>query len=262
MRVSIRSIVPVAVLLGMGATMLWAGDPPYAGTWKLNPAKSDFGETTVTYEEMGGGELKFTGDGQSYTFKADGKDYPTPWGNSSAWKAIDANSWEYTSKTNDKVVSTATLKLAADGKTLTVDAKNLKATGETSNDTAIYERLSGKSGLAGKWKTKNLKIGSPGTLTITPSGADGLTLTFVEEKGTCSAKFDGKEHPATGPIWPSGWTCAIAKNGPTAFDVTWKKDGKVMYKDTFTPSADGKTLTDLSGAPATTEKVKAVYDRQ
>lgn len=89
-----------------------------------------------------------------------------------------------------------------------------------------------------------------------------MTLTFVEEKGTCTAKFDGKDYPATGPIWPSGWTCVIAKNGASAIDVTWKKDGKVMYKDTFTPSADGKTLTDLGGAPATTEKIKAVYDRQ
>ncbi len=262
MRISIRSLALVLVLAGLNAPALLAGDPPYVGSWKLNPAKSDFGETTVTYQDMGGGEMKFTADGQSYTFKADGKDYPTPWGSFAAWKAIDASSWEVTGKANDKVVSTATLKLGPDGKTLTMDAKNVKATGETSHDSAIYQRLSGGPGLVGKWKTKNLKIGSPGTMTIGASGSDGLTLTFVEEKGTCSAKFDGSDHPATGPIWPSGWTCAIAKNGATALDVTWKKDGKVMYKDTFTPSADGKTLTDLSGAPATTEKVKAIYDRQ
>jgi hypothetical protein len=262
MRVSTRTTLLVAVLLGMSAALLRAEDPPYAGTWKLNPAKSDFGEQTVTYEDTGSGEMKFTGDGQSYTFKTDGKDYPTPWGVSSAWKSTGANSWEITSKANDKVVSTATVKLASDGKTLTVDAKNVKATGETSNDTQVYERLSGGSGLAGKWKTKNLKVGSPGTLTITPSGSDGVTLTFVEEKGTCSAKFDGKEQPATGPIWPSGWTCAVAKNSPSTLEVTWRKDGKVMFKDAITPSADGKTLTDISGAPTTSEKVKLVYDRQ
>jgi hypothetical protein len=262
MRVSVRSIVPVVIVVGLSAAVVLAADPPYAGTWKLNPAKSNFGETTVTYEEMAGGQMKFTADGQSYTFKADGKDYPTPWGTSSAWKAIDPNTWEFTNKTNAKVVSTGTLKLAADAKTLTIDAKNIKATGEASNDSAVYQRLSGGTGLAGKWKTKNVKVGSPGTMNISPTGSDGMTLTFVEEKGTCNARFDGKDHPATGPIWPSGWTCVIAKNGASALDVTWKKDGKVMYKDTFTASADGKTLTDLSGAPATTEKVKAVYDRQ
>ena len=262
MRVSVRPVFLVLALVGIGATVLWASDPPYAGRWKLNPAKSDFGETTVTYEEMADGQMKFTADGQSYTFKTDGKDYPTPWGTSSAWKALDPKTWEVTSKANAKIVFTATLKLAADGKTLTVDAKNIKATGETSNDVAVYQRLSGGASLAGQWKTKNLKIGSPGTMSISPSGSDGLTLTFVEEKGTCSAKFDGKDYPATGPIWPSGWTCAIANSGATALAVTWKREGKVMYKDTLTPSADGKTLIDVSAAPATTEKVKAVYDRQ
>jgi hypothetical protein len=254
--------VLLLALVGIGATVLLAADPPYAGTWKLNPAKSNFGETTVTYEAVAGGQMKVTADGQSYTFKADGREYPTPWGNVAAWKAIDAGTWEVTSKVNTKVVGTATLKLAADGKALTVDSKSIKATGETSSDVAVYERQTGGPGLAGKWKTKNLKIGAPGTLSIGPSGPDGLTLTFVEEKATCSAKFDGKDYPATGPTWPAGWTCAIAKSGATALEVTWKREGKVLYKDTLTPSADGKTLTDVGAAPATTEKVTAVYDRQ
>ena len=53
---------------GLGA----AADAPYAGSWKMNVAKSDFGDTTVTYEQMSGGEMKATMDGQSYTFKTDG----------------------------------------------------------------------------------------------------------------------------------------------------------------------------------------------
>ena len=262
MRVSLRAAVLLLALVGMGASVLCASDPPYVGSWKLNPAKSEFGETTVTYEKMADGQMKFTGDGQSYMFKPDGKEYPTPWGSTSTWKALDANTWEVTNKVETKVVGTATLKLAADGKQLTVDAKNVRASGEASNDVAVYERLSGGPGLAGQWKTKNLKIGSPGTMTISPSGPDGLTLTFVEEKGSCSAKFDGRDYPATGPIWPSGWTCAIAKSGASGLDVTWKREGQVMYEETLTPSADGKTLVDVSGAPKTTEKVKAVYERQ
>ena len=261
MRVSVRSVVLTLALVAT-ATLLVAADPPYVGTWKLNPAKSSFGETTVTYEEMAGGQMKVTAEGQSYTFKADGKEYPTPWGSSTAWKAVDASTWEVTYKANAKMVGTATLTLAADGKTLTVDGKSIKASGETSSDVTVYERLAGGPGLAGQWKTKNVKIGSPGTLSITPSGPDGLVLTFVEEKAVCSAKLDGKDHPATGPTWPSGWTCAIAKSGATALDVTWKRDGKVMYRDTLTPSADGKVLTDVGSAPGTTEKVTAVYDRQ
>jgi hypothetical protein len=247
---------------GLGAAPLWAADPSYVGTWKLNPARSDFGETTVTYEPIADGQMKVTTGGQSYTFKADGKEYPTPWGNTIAWKTVDANTWEVTTRTNGKVVSTATLKVAGDGKTLTSDARNVLATGQTSDDSSVYTRLSGTSGLAGKWKTKNVKIGSPGTVRITASGPAAVTVMFVEEKGTCDARFDGKDHPATGPIWPSGWTCAVAKDGTSAFGVTWKKDGKPMFKDTFTASADGRTLTDAGGMVGTTERVKAVYDRQ
>jgi hypothetical protein len=261
MRVPLRSSLLLLALVGVAATTLVAADPPYVGLWKLNPAKSDFGQTTVTYEDVAGGQMKVTADGQSYTFKADGKEYPTPWGSSTAWKVVDPTTWDVTYRVNEKVVGTATLKLGADGKTLAVDSKNIKATGETSSDSAVYERQSGSSGLAGKWKTKNVKVGSPGTMSIAPNGPDGVTLTFVEEKGTCAAKFDGKDHPATGPIWPAGWTCAVSKGGTTALDVAWKKDGKLMFKDTFTPSADGKVLTDASQATAS-EKVLAVYERQ
>jgi hypothetical protein len=257
MSVSVRLTILILVL----AITAWAADPPYVGKWKLNVTKSDFGESTVTYEQAANGEMKLTSDGQSYTFKTDGKEYSTPWGTSASWKAVNAATWETTSKVNGKVTGTGTMKLSADGKSLTVDSKSIKATGETSNDSAVYERVTGTSGLAGKWKTKNLKIGSPGTVVIAANGADGLTLTYVEEKGNCAAKFDSKDSPATGPIWPSGWTCMIAKSGD-GFDLTWKKDGKVMYKDSFTTSPDGKVLTDLGNAGGTTEKTKAVYDRQ
>src|SRR5436190_13877129 len=111
-----------------------AADAPYAGKWKMNVAKSNFGDTTVTYEQMAGGEMKATMDGQSYTFKTDGKDNMTPWGMTVAWKAVDDKTWEMTEKTNGKVTSTSTLKLSADGKTLTLDAKRVKADGGTSDD--------------------------------------------------------------------------------------------------------------------------------
>ncbi len=252
---------PVLAILAIGTTLM-AADAPYVGKWKLNPARSDFGESTATFDVMTDGSIKVTAGGQSYTVKADGKDYPTPWGTAEVWKSVNATTWETTGKTNGKVVATSTWKVSADGKSLTVDSKNIKADGQASNDSQTYQRVTGASGLAGKWKTKNLKIGSPGTMTITANGTDGLTLTFVEEKGTCPAKLDGKDYPATGPIWPSGWTCMVAKNGANAIDVTWKKDGKVMGKDLITASADGKTLTDDGTVPGLNEKTKAVYERQ
>jgi len=250
-------------LIGILACALGAAaDAPYAGKWKVNVAKSDFGDTTVTYEQMSGGEMKTTMDGQSYTFRTDSRDVMTPWGMTVAWKAVDANTWETTEKTNGKVTSTSTLKLSPDGKMLTLDSKRVKADGGTSNDSISFQRVSGGPGLAGKWKTKNLKTSSPETLSLTQKGSDGLTLSLGNAGGVCDAKFDGKDHPATGPVWPSGWTCVIAKNSARGLDLTWKKDGKEMYKTTLVVSADGKTLTETGSAAGVNEKVKVVYDKQ
>src|SRR5438105_3283383 len=91
-----------------------AADAPYAGKWKTNIGKSDFGDTTMAYEQTSGGEMKATMDGQSYTFKTDGKDNMTPWGTTAAWKAVDSRTWEMTEKTNGKVINTSTAKLSED----------------------------------------------------------------------------------------------------------------------------------------------------
>jgi hypothetical protein len=63
---AMRTLVRLTVLVAVFATTVFAADPPYVGKWKLNPAKSDFGETTVTYEQTAGGDMKLTADGQSY----------------------------------------------------------------------------------------------------------------------------------------------------------------------------------------------------
>src|SRR5215471_5539397 len=117
-----------------------AAEAPYAGTWKMNVAKSNFGDTTVMYESMSGGEMKATMDGQSYTFKTDGKDVMTPWGMTMAWKAVNANTWEVTEKTNGKVSNTATTKISADGKMMTLDQKRVKGDGSISNDSMTFDR--------------------------------------------------------------------------------------------------------------------------
>jgi hypothetical protein len=238
-----------------------AADAPYVGKWKMNAAKSDFGDTSVTYEQMPGGEIKATMDGQSYSFKTDGKDNKTPWGTTMAAKTVDANTWEMIEKTNGKVSNTSTMKLSADGKMLSLDSKRVKADGGVSNDSMTFQRVSGGPGLAGKWKTKNLTSSSPETMSLAPS-SDGVTLSLGNEGGVCAAKFDGKDYPAKGKLWPPGWTCMIAKNGERAIDLTWKKDGKDMYKTTLEASADGKVLTETGSAAGVNEKFKVVYDRQ
>src|SRR3954462_7272135 len=113
----------------------------------MNVAKSDFGDTSITYEQMPGGEMKVTTDCQSYTFKTDGKENATPWGTTIAVKAVDANTWERTEKTNGKVSNTSTMKLSADGKMLSLDSKRVKGDGGISNDSMSFQGVSGGPGL-------------------------------------------------------------------------------------------------------------------
>ena len=89
-----------------------------------------------------------------------------------------------------------------------------------------------------------------------------MTLSLPDTRTKCDAKFDGKEHPATGTMFPAGWGCVVAKKGSNAIDLTWKKDGKDMYKTTLTASADGKTLTENGSAAGVNEKFTIVYDKQ
>lgn len=128
-------VVAALVLLASGIVASTqsdrAADLPYAGKWKLNVAKSDFGETTVTFAQSASGQMQFTAQGQSYTFQVDGKDYPSLFGRTAAWKQIDANTWETANKQNGKLLTTDTTRLSADGKTLTIHAKRPKPAGGT-----------------------------------------------------------------------------------------------------------------------------------
>jgi len=238
-----------------------AADLPYAGKWKLNVAKSDFGETTVRFAQTASGQMQFTTSGQSYTYQVDGKDYPSLFGRTSAWKQIDANTWEIAVKQNGKLLSTETVRLSADGKTLTIHETGPKPAGGTFEQTAVYERVSGDPGLMGTWKTKNLTTSAPTIVELIPS-TDGLTIRIPDFQISCAAKFDGQDYPATGPTVPPGLTLAIQKTGPRSFDMTEKQNGKPIFKLSFTVSDDGKTLTETGGAIGVSEKFKAVYDRQ
>ena len=251
-----------AVFITAAVTAIAADDRAYVGKWKMNPAKSDFGELTVTYEQLPSGEMQATTAGQTYKFKFDGQDYRDPFGNTAAWKSLGSTSWQTTWKVNGKVIATDTLTLSPDGKSLTVNTKGTKPNGETLDDTAVHERVSGGPGLAGKWKTKNMKSSSPNVLEFAAAGTDGLTFRIVDMDLTCDSKLDGKDYPCTGPTIGQGWTVALAGAGPRSLDMTVKNSGKPVFKMMYTVSADGKTLTETGGATATNEKTKVVYDRQ
>src|SRR5215471_17001241 len=97
---SICGIVSIAI----------AAELPFIGKWKVNLAKSDFGQTTLTLVTLPTGEWQSTAFGVSYKFKMDGKDYPDNMGGTASWKIIDPHTWELVAKANGRVTETDTFK--------------------------------------------------------------------------------------------------------------------------------------------------------
>jgi hypothetical protein len=240
---------------------LFAADLPYVGKWKMDPAKSSLTGTTIAYEQLAGGKWRQTQDGASYEFKMDGVEYPDHMGDTAAWKSINPNTWQAAWKTNGRAVATDTLRLGADG-VLTITSKGTKPTGVAIDDVTTYQRVSGGPGLAGKWKSTSVKTSSPEAIEFAPFGGDGITFRSPAFEMSCNGKFDGKDYSCTGPLVSPGWTYSVTQEGPRAMTTTVKKDGKAMYRDTYTVSADGKTMTDTSSAVATGETMRIVYNRQ
>jgi hypothetical protein len=244
------------------AVALVAADASYVGKWKMNVAKSDFGDTTITFAPAPSGGMQMTVDGQTYSFKTDGKDYDGMFGSKMSWKAIDALTWEAAIKLGAKVLSTDTYKVSADGKSLGMVSKGTSPAGTPFENSMTFQRVSGASGLVGKWKTKNMKTNSPETIELTASAGDGLSFRMPDQKLVCDAKLDGKSYPCSGPELPPNTSVVFKKAGASAFSADITIGGRLAYQSTYTGSADGKTLTETGSAVGTTEKYKAVYDRQ
>jgi hypothetical protein len=251
-----RLILLFAAALGISI----AADSPFTGKWKLNPEKSQFAGTTTTYEMLPSGEMQMTAEGQSYKFKIDGKEYPAIWGATAAWKQLDPNCWETTVKTGD-MTTTETTRISADGKTMTATSRGKKPNGENFEMDATWVRVSGGPGLAGKWKSTKVQA-STEMWEISANGDDGLTMKIVDYDAVCSVKFDGKDYPCTGPTIPKNFSMAAKKTGARSVEFTEKIDGKMAYRELFTVSPDGKTITDDAAPAGSSERIKIVYDRQ
>ena len=126
------------------------------GTWKLNEAKSKIAagapkNSTVVYEAAGDG-IKVTIDGTApdgtathseWTGKFDGKDYPStgnPNEDMRSVKQINDHTLHVTLKKGGKIVLTAHVVVAADGKSRTVTTKGTDAQGKNYESTAVYDK--------------------------------------------------------------------------------------------------------------------------
>lgn len=127
--------------------------------------------------------------------------------------------------------------------------------------------------LLGTWKLNAAKSKAPYTsgTTVFESAGEGLkgTVDLVGTDGTkfhwtFSAKYDGKDHPATGSS-PFGDTLAITRVNPNTVRIVSKLAGKQTLVQTIVVAADGKTRTTTAkGTDAKGQPVDSMsfYEKQ
>ena len=170
--------VAVTLFVALTTTVyLRAQQPSFAGTWKLNLAKSQLSGQTLSVEKTSSGALHFDSQGFAYDFDLSGKDFPTPDGGAASWKEVNPNAWEATIKMNGKVI--ATYSLALKGDALTAVMKATKPEGGSVEQTSMWSRVSGGPGFLGKWKSTEVK-GAATTMEIVLEGANGITVKYPE----------------------------------------------------------------------------------
>src|SRR5581483_2134306 len=226
------------IVVVLSAAMLIGGDAPatdpFVGNWKFNPEKSKMTGDTMRIDVLASGEYKVSSGEISETMKPDGVDRPVHFGHTAALRKIDDHTWEFTWKQKGRVLSTETWQLAPDQKTAMIRVTGTRPDGKQFEDKVTRLRVGGKSGLAGTWRSSEVKVSIAEMFEIRPFEGDGHAVIVPGEKLEFSYKFDGKEYPVHGPNVPEGATISGTRSGPRNIDTTGKVGGKMMFTEHMT----------------------------
>ena len=152
----VRSSVLFLALFVLAAATCFAANDALMGTWKLNESKSKIAagapkNQTVAYETAGD-STKVTIDGTApdgtpthseWTGKFDGKDYPStgnPNEDMRSAKMTNDHTYDVVSKKGGKIVLTAHVVVAPDGKTRTVTVHGTDSKGKKYTSVAVYDK--------------------------------------------------------------------------------------------------------------------------
>lgn len=259
-----RKVLATLALLALISAPLLAAENPWVGTWKLDPAKSHFTGDTFIYSRTAKGMMHYS-DGSTYSwnFGIDGKEYKTAEGRTTTWNAISSTEWTSVSKFNGTVLSTNHYTLSPDGKTLSITNTGTKPDGSKFNDSSIYTRVTGTSGLPGKWRSTKVTVSAPDSFIVSAKPNGILHWDIPGYKESVEGKPDGSDLPITGPTVAPGTTLSIKMITPRKISYTVKENGKAVGLGTQTLAADGKSFTDVTWSPGKqSEKATSFYAKQ
>jgi hypothetical protein len=258
--------VSLRLFLALATAGTALAQSPFAGTWKINPELSQMAGDTVTFGPAAEDSIEYTAGAIKYSFRADGKNYRMPSGDLAVWRETGEQAWttEYR-KPDGKLLSTDTWKVSEDGKTLTVTSSGVRPNGDLYTDTEIYDRIKsnngGASGLLGSWKGSSVKNSSPSVMVIQEVGLDTLVLKNPATRASAKVNLGGHEVPVEGPDVPPGVTLVVTRKGPYSFQSVEKLNGTAVRNAEFTVAKDGKSMTEVGGAPGD-DPTTVVWEKQ
>lgn len=259
-----KKLLLVCALTVFAVLPALAADSPWAGTWTLDLNKSHFTGDTFTYSKAANGMMHFSdGSISNFDFAVDGKEYKTVYDRTTSWTTSGDNAWDSVAKANGKVLSKTHRQLSADGKTLTITTTGNRPDGIAFKDETIYTRVTGTTGLVGKWRSTKVTISAPDSFIISAPSPGVMHWDIPAYKETVQGKFDGSDLPITGPDVPAGLTLSVKSISPTKLSYIVKGNGKPDSYGVQTLAVDGKSFTDVSwsaGKPG--EKDTGVYVKQ
>jgi len=260
-----RTTLIIGALLALPGGVVYAADSPWNGTWKLDPARSQFTGQTLTYSERPGGMLHYEdGSTASFDFALDGKEYKT-WANrTTSWTPTGNNTWDTITRADGKVRSKGHVALSEDGKTLTMTFNGTRPDGQEFHEEDVFTRVSGTEGLAGTWRTaKVTNPAGPETFVISSPATGVLHYEIPDLKVSVDYSADDTDYPLNGPTLPPGATIGWKRISPTKIKYTIKINGKPDNTGVQTIAPDGRSFSDTNWNPGRpSEKTTAVYVKQ
>ena len=217
----------------------------FDGTWKM---RADSLKVSGKADEfaIADGVFTCTSCDPALKVKADGTDQKVSghdYYDSIAVKVIDKNTVEETRKRAGKTISTVTLTVSADGKTLTgkfIDYNGAKPATASFTQKRVAAGPAGSHAISGGWLQSSLSDANDALSTVAYRMTnEGFSMNSNGQ--SYKAKFDGKEYPVEGD---PGKTLVTLKriDGGTVVE-TDSRAGKVTDEVRLAAAKDGKTIT-------------------
>ena len=197
---------------------------------------------------------------------ADGAYHPVtnhPYYDEESIKVVDDKTVQQSTKLKGRETGHATMAVAPDGKTLTINWTDTSVANAKANTGSFVENRAssgpaGSHALSGSWTPAKIAAVNQEAITLTLK-ADANMLHMSSPTGVSyDAKLDGSPTPIKGD--PAGATASVKKLSDNSYQETDSAGGKVVNVTTFTLGSDGK-LTLVSTDPRNGSKTTWTANR-